>query len=267
MNLLMRLLLHLLRRLAPVAAVAIGLGIGIAADARAAEATAGGTREASREASREAMPDADWMSYRDAYRVMIRFEKYGKPKQLIQSHFRVVPKEESASLDGVRLTLASPSGSLNLLLDGAGRAAFPFLKSAFDDNARLQLNRSGNRYAMHQAVSIVPRADGIYEAADLQAACEQALAFLRDIGRPGMQDRKCAGVRFAYPRQSEDPAVSLRGADHGNPVLAVEEAPAFAGDAGPVFRTVTYRFMPRADKGSTQVHTRQRPIAITPVFD
>lgn len=259
MNLLLRLLLHLLRHLAPLAAVAIGVGIGAAADARAANGTAGDTAGAT--------PNADWMSYRDAYRIMIRFEKYGKPKQLIQSHFRVVPKEEGATLDGVRLTLASPSGSLNLLLDGAGRAVFPFLKSAFDDNARLQLNRSGNRYAMQQAISITPRADGIYEAAELHAACEQALTFLRDIGRPGMRDKKCVGVRFVYPRQAEDPAVSVRGVDPGHAMLPVEDAPAFAGDAGPVFKTVTYRFMPRTDKVQGQVHAQQRPLAITAEFE
>lgn len=259
MNLLLRLLLHLLQRLVLLAAVAIGVGIGAAADARATEGAAGSTVGAT--------PNADWMSYRDAYRAMIRFEKYGKPKQLIQSHFRVVPKEEGASLDGVRLTLASASGSLNLLLDGAGRAVFPFLKSAFDENARLQLNRSGNRYAMQQSVSIIPRADGIYEVADLQAACEQALTYLRDIGRPGMQDRKCVGVRFTYPRHADDPSVSVRGSEHRNALLPVEDAPAFTGDAGPVFRTVTYRFPLRADKGQGQVHTQQRPVVITAVFE
>jgi hypothetical protein len=214
-----------------------------------------------------AAPNGDWMSYRDAYRAMIRFEKYGKPKQLIQSHFRVVPKEEGVSLDGVRLTLTGPSGSLNLLLDAAGRAVFPFLKSAFDENARLQLNRSGDRYTMQQAVSIIPRADGIYDVADLQAACEQTLAYLRDIGKPGMQGRKCIGVRFAYPRQGDDPQVSLRGGEHKDGPLQIEEAPAFTGDAAPLFKTVTYRFAQRPEKSQGQIHTQQRPVAITAVFD
>ena len=30
-------------------------------------------------------PDGDWVSYRDAYRAMVVFEKYGRPKHLIQN--------------------------------------------------------------------------------------------------------------------------------------------------------------------------------------
>jgi len=255
MNPIRRLFPQLLR---PLALLLAG-GCVVAADVPAAE-PAGAALQA-------AAPNGDWMSYRDAYRTMIRFEKHGKPKQLIQSHFRIVPKEDGVSLDGVRLTLTGPSGSLNLMLDAAGRAVFPFLKSAFDENARLQLNRSGDRYTMQQAVSIIPRADGIYDVADLQTACEQTLAYLRDIGKPGMQGRKCAGVRFAYPRQADDPQVSLRGGEHRDAMLPTEEAPAFAGDAAPLFKTATYRFAQRPEKSQGQIHTQQRPVAITAVFD
>ena len=32
------------------------------------------------------VPDGQWVSYRDAYRAMVIFEKYGKAKHLIQNH-------------------------------------------------------------------------------------------------------------------------------------------------------------------------------------
>ncbi|HYD59557.1 MAG TPA: hypothetical protein VEC35_04345 [Noviherbaspirillum sp.] len=210
-----------------------------------------------------ALQDGEWMSYRDAYKQMIRFEKYGKPKQLIQSHFQVVPKDRNSSLDGVRLTLAGPSAQLNLPLDPAGRAIFPFLKSAYDDNARLVLNRKANLFEMQQRVSIAPRADGTYEVADLRAACEQVLDYLRHVGKPAMQEKKCAGVRFSFARQGVDPAIRLRGAEHA-PQLAVEEGSAFPGDAGPLFQTVSYRFADAAAKG--QLVTQGTPVAIAAEF-
>jgi hypothetical protein len=214
-------------------------------------------------AGEAALQDGEWVSYRDAYKQMIRFEKYGKPKQLIQSHFQVAPKEKSSSLDGVRLTLAGSSTQLNLPLDAAGRAVFPFLKSAYDDNARLVLNRKPNQYVMRQRVSIVPRADGTYEVADLRAACEQVLDYLRHVGKPSLQEKKCAGVRFSFARQGADPVVRMRGAEHAQP-LAVEEGSAFPDDTGPVFRTVSYRFPDAAEKG--QLVTQGTPVAIAAEF-
>ena len=204
--------------------------------------------------------DGEWASYRDAYRQMIRFEKYGKPKHLIQNHWQVSPKDKGATLDGVRLSLSGPSMQLNLPLDEAGRAVFPFLKSAYDDNARLVLNRKAGQYAMQPRVSIAPRADGSYELADLRTACEQALDYLRYAGKPSMQERKCAGVRFSFAKNA-DPAVRLRGA---SAPLPVEEGSAFPGEPHAVFRTVTYRFGDLADKGL--LVTQGTPVAIVPEF-
>lgn len=216
-----------------------------------------------RAADEAALQDGDWVSYRDAYKQMIRFEKYGKPKHLIQSHYQVSPKDRNASLDGVRLTLAGSAMQLNLPLDAAGRAVFPFLKSAYDDNARLVLNRKGNRYVMQSRVSIVPRTDGIYDVAELRAACEQVLDYLRHVGKPSMQEKKCAGVRFSFARQGADPVVRMRGAEHA-PQFMVEEGSAFPDDPGPLFRTVSYRFADAPEKG--QLLTQGAPVAIAAEF-
>lgn len=204
------------------------------------------------------------MSYRDAYKLMIRFEKYGKPKQLIQQHLQVVPKERNLPMSGVRLTLTGPSTDLNLPLDAAGRAVFPFLKSAYDDNARLVLNQKPGLYALRPQVSITPRADGIYEAAELRAACEQVVAYLQHVGKPSMQNSRCVGVRFAYPRTASDIVVRFRSADQVQ-TLRVEEGSAFADDAVTVFRTVTYAFADWPEKG--QVMAQAAPTAIVAVFE
>ena len=73
-------------------------------------------------------PGDAWVSYRDAYKRMVVFEKYGKPKQLLQSTLQVAPKDKSAPLDGLRLTVSGKATQLNLPLDATGRAVFPLLK-------------------------------------------------------------------------------------------------------------------------------------------
>ena len=214
--------------------------------------------------------DGEWASYRDAYKQMIRFEKYGKPKHLIQNHFQVLPKDRSVTLDGVRLTLSGRSTELNLPLDAVGRTVFPFLKSAYDDNARLLLNRKANQYALQPRVSIIPRADGSYDVADLRAACEQALDYLRHIGKPSMQDRQCAGVRFSFARNAADPVVRLRDTGQALAPLPVEEGSAFPDESVTTFKTVTYRFnhVGRFAGGAEKdrLMTQGAPVAIAPEF-
>lgn len=210
----------------------------------------------------EETTEGDWISYRDAYRQMIRFDKYGKPKNFIQSHLQVtpvVPVEPGTTLDDVRLILTGPATRLQLPLDAAGRAVFPFLKSAYDDNARLVVNRKPGRYAIQPRISIVPRADGNYDAAELRNACLQALEFLQAIGRPGMQDKQCAGVRFAYAPGAGAVQVRFRGI-----LLPILDAAVFPDTAGPVMRTVTLEFGKTLEQG--QLSTTLLPVAIAPLF-
>jgi len=207
----------------------------------------------------DTVQDGEWMSYRDAYRQMIRFEKYGKPKQLIQQHLQVSPKDKSVTLEGVQLTLSGSATQLNLPLDAAGRAVFPFLKSAFDDNARLVLNRKAGQFLMLPRISIAPRADGNYDIAELRGACEQALEYQRHVGKP-LQDRKCAGVRFSFAKNGTEPVIRLRA---GGAAFPVEDGGAFPDEAGSMFRTVTYRFAD-GDKGT--LTTQGTPVAIVPEF-
>ena len=207
------------------------------------------------------VPDGHWVSYRDAYRAMVVFEKYGKPKHLIQNHLQVVARNKSVAPDGLQLTLESKTARVNLLLDATGRAVFPLSTAAYNENAALVLNRQVSHYLFRSRVSIVMRPDGVYEAGELRAACEQALAFQRYLDA-SMRAKKCVGVRLAFPKTLVDPGVKLRRGEGA--ALPPGDGPAFPGDPYEGFRVVNYRF-DGADK--EQVVTPNTPLAISALFE
>ena len=200
---------------------------------------------------------ADAVSYRDAYRAMVVFEKYGGPKNLLVSQLQVLPRER-APADGLQLLLSGKSTQLNLPLDPLGRTVFPLQKAAYDENATLVLNRKGSGFALRPQVSIALRADGVYDMADLRAACGQALGFARYVDA-SQQTHHCAGVRFVFPKKAEGGA-RLRRPDSADQVLPLAGAEADEG-----FPAVTYRFAPGAERG--QVATLNAPLAILPIFE
>lgn len=204
----------------------------------------------------------DWVSYRDAYRQMVVFEKYGKPKELLQSTLQVVPVAPGATLDGLTLTLAGKSATVNLPLDPTGRATVPLVKSAYDENAILMLNHGAGDYAFRPRISIAVQADGVYEAAELRAACEQALAFERHA-RPHMQASvKCSGVRFAFPSQAGEVKVRQAGQES---TLPRSTGAAFPDAAQQRYTITTYRFGDWSASG--QVITRDVPLSISAIFE
>ncbi len=206
----------------------------------------------------------EWFSYRDAYRTMIWFEKYGKPKNLLQHHYQVQAREKGAGIEGTQLQLLAKSLQLNLALDPTGRVVFPFLKAAYDENAELVLSRKLSGVTLKGRVSIAPRADGVYEAADLHAACEQALQYQQYAEPSALRGKKCVGVKFVYARKSVANAQFRKnGSELVN--LPAGEGPAFWDDVGEPFRNVVYQFGAWPDKG--QVLTPIAPLAISPLFD
>lgn len=205
--------------------------------------------------------DGDWVSYRDAYRAMVVFEKYGGAKNFIQHHLQVIP-QDGASVDGLQLTLAGKSTQLQLPLDPTGRAVFPLLKAAYDENAVLVLNRKATQYLFRPRVSIAVRQNGEYEVADLRAACEQALGFARHVD--ASQRTQCVGVRFVFPAKPGEVQVGVRRGAAAT-LLPVTEGSAFADDPGTGFATVTYRFGGGAERA--RVVTHNVPLAIAPLFD
>ncbi|WP_215408824.1 hypothetical protein [Janthinobacterium sp. JC611] len=209
-----------------------------------------------------AQEGSDWIAYRDAYRHMLWFEKYAKPKQYLQNHLRLLPRDAGVSTDGLRLSLHGKGTQLALPLDAVGRAVFPFSKAAYDDNAELTLNRKPGQITSSAWVSIVTRPDGVYAAADLRAACGQLLAYLRYTG--GANGKRCAGVQFAYPRTAAA-QVRYLGGDGAAFPLAAQEGPAFPGDAVSGFRVFAYRFDAHPDAG--QVLTSGTPLAIAALLE
>lgn len=209
--------------------------------------------------------ESDWLSYRDAYRAMVVFEKYGKAKQFLQQHYQVAARDGAALPEGLRLNLSGKTVQLNLPLDGLGRAVFPLLKAAYDENAVLTLNRKPGQYEFHRRVSILVRPDGVYEAAELRAACEQALGFQRQVDPAGHGGRACVGVRFAFSRRGDAVVRPRRGGQDGAP-LPVAEGAAFAGERHAGFSVVNYRFAaPAAEQG--QIISQSPPLAIAPLFE
>ncbi|HEY5801793.1 MAG TPA: hypothetical protein VIT92_16350 [Burkholderiaceae bacterium] len=207
----------------------------------------------------------EWLgNYRDAYQALIRFEKYGKPKHLIQQHLHIYTPDRPHPYDGLRLTLESKSLNVELPIDAAGRAVFPFQKAAYDENAALMLNRKTGTYTVRQRISLVPRADGIYEVAELRAACEQALGFLRYTSDTLYRNWKCAGVRFSYVKGGAEPVVQLR-SDRGLRTLPVADGGAYWNDNGASYRTVTVKFTDLPDKG--QVITQTVPLVVAPILE
>lgn len=206
---------------------------------------------------------AEWASYRDAYRAMVVFEKYGGPKNHIQSHLQVAPLAPEVSLEGVQLTLAGKAAQVNLPLDPLGRTSFPLLKAAYDENAALVPSRKIGAFVVRPRVSLLPQADGIYDEAELRAACEQALGFARYVDA-SLRARQCGGVRFVFAKRSAGIAVRLHRTDAADQPLPLVTGAAFQGDADDGFPTVVYRF---AGAAQAQVISANLPLAIVPLFE
>ncbi len=208
---------------------------------------------------------ADWLSYRDAYKAMLWFEKYGKPKNLIQNHYQISAKDKIASIETLHLSLVSKSTRLNLPLDATGRTVLPLLKAAYDDNAELILNQQASQYQFRARASILIRPDGIYDASDLRTACEQLLAYQNTLGNNDLRGKKCSGVRFVYAKKSLDTQVELRSSGHSAQVLPITDGAAFWDESNDNFKTVIYVFSSGTEK--IQLVTRSAPIAISAQFN
>ena len=211
-------------------------------------------------------PDGQWVSYREAYRAMVAFEKYGAPKNLIQQHYQVSPRERGTPADGVQLALEGKTSHVRMALDALGRSVFPLSKAAYDENAALVLNRRQEQFVLHPRISLQLRADGLYDAADLRAACEQALQFQRSVDG-AYRKRKCVGVRFSFAKRAEA-VVRVRRAGAGTGAgaelaLPVAEGAAFADDAQDGFQIAGYRFGEAGEK----VLTPNAPLAIAPLYE
>ncbi|MGH8855077.1 MAG: hypothetical protein ACREWI_12455 [Telluria sp.] len=210
----------------------------------------------------QAQPQAsEWASYRDAYRAVVVFEKYGGAKNLLLNQLQLVPRERGVLGDGVQLVLTARTVQTSLALDALGRGVLPLVKAAYDENAVLAPNRRIGAFSLRSRVSIAPQADNVYDTAELRTACEQALAFTRHVDASA-RSRQCVGVRLVFAKKGVDTSAKLRRAD-GEQALPVAPGPAFAGDLDADFPVATYRF--GAERA--QVITYSAPLAIVPLFE
>lgn len=213
-------------------------------------------------AAAQAQPGSgEWVSYRDAYRALVVFDKYGGPKHLLQQHLQVVPRNEGVLAEGVQMRLHGKTVQLNLPLDRLGRMTLPLLKAAYDDNAALSPSRALGGFKVRTRVSLVVRADGSYDAAELRAGCQQALDYARHTNALA-RNVQCVGVRLVYAASND--AVEVRaGVGAARRTLPWSTGPAFAGDGDTGSALVNYRF----GAAGEQVVTKHAPLAIVPLIE
>ena len=197
----------------------------------------------------------DWVAYRDAYRAMVVFEKYGGPKSLLQQQLQVLPRTPVLDSAGLQLMVQGKTSQGHFPLDATLRTVFPLARAAWDDNATLQLNRPLGAFTVRPQVSLTLRPDNQYGSEELRRGCDQALAYARQLALFGA--RSCVGVRFVFSKGSATTPVLVAGAR----LPSAPGAP-FAGDGDASFPVVTYRFAQ-----PVQLVTASMPLAITPLFD
>jgi len=206
-----------------------------------------------------------WFSYRDLYRRMIRFEKYGGPKQFIQSQLQLAPADKTAAIGGAQLSLRSHSVRLDLPLDALGRASFPFLKQAYDENAELRVNRPAGTVALEQQLSILTRADGVYALGDLRAACEEVLQYQRYASLLAHRLTRCVGLAFIFPKEAPATVAGVRRRDQERSSLSAMDGDAWGGNSAKTHKLVVLRFSQWPGEG--QVLCEMAPLAITPILE
>lgn len=209
--------------------------------------------------------DGEWISYRDAYKTMLYFEKYGKSKNLIQNRFQIVVKDKSINLDNVRLSLNSKNSVMNLSLDALGQTQLPLLKAAYDENAELSISPRLGQFSYRSRVSLQLRADGHYEMNDLRAACEQNLQFLAYVDPNSISGKKCVGIKFGFDKRDAYANIELRGNGQNLQNLSMQDNMPIWTDSSIQLRIGTLRFDSSTDK--TQVITRGTPLIAIAVIE
>ena len=145
----------------------------------------------------------DWVAYRDAYRAMVVFEKYGGPKSLLQQHLQVVPRNAGADGAGVQLMVLGKTSQGHFPLDATLRTVFPLARAAYDENATLQLSRPLGPFTVRPQVSLTLRPDNLYDSEELRRGCDQALAYARQLALIGATPSGPPSGSMAVPTPAE----------------------------------------------------------------
>lgn len=213
-----------------------------------------------------AQRDAEWHSYRHAYKAVRFFEPHLKTRPLIQGHMQIRPNTPDLPMDGLQLQLEGESVKMAIAVDALGRATLPMLKKAYDEDAVLRLNRQKGHYHFSGRYSIRERDDGVYRMADLRAACEQLIGAQRASGyRLRLIGKQCAGVKFVYPLDGPAPEVFYRDAAGTLTPLQAETGHPFENATMGLYRLAVVRFAARPADGD--IVTRSKPLGVGSVYE
>ena len=209
--------------------------------------------------------DAEWASYRHAYKAAANFERIMRSRPLIQAHMQIMPLREGLPLAGMRIELTGETVAQELAVDAIGRAVLPMLKQAFDEDAVLRLNRQKGNFRFTGRYSIREKESGVYGAAELREACEQLIGAQRDSGnRLRLMGKQCAGVRLIYPPASVA-GVTFRDATGKLDTLASADEAPFRDVPMGLYKVVNYRFDAWPAQG--ELVTAQRPLFIGTLYE
>ncbi len=208
---------------------------------------------------------AEWISYRDVYRSMLWFEKFGQDKTLIQQHLQLVTKDKNLSLDQAQLRLHGTRTQLNLVLDATGRVKLPLLKTAYDENAELVVQAASAQLKFYTRISLNLRSDGLYEISELRRACEQALAYQNYFSPASVSGKKCAGIRIAFDKREANTNVELRPVSAPSLTLPLTENAPIWPDTANNFKVINLNFNQLPNAG--QIYTRSAPLVMIALFE
>lgn len=185
--------------------------------------------------------DAEWHSYRHAYKAASFFAPYVATRPLIQAHLQIRPLAQDAPMEGLRIQLQGATTQLDIPVDALGRATLPMLKQAFDEDAVLRLNRRKGYYAFSGRYSIRTREDGRYSLALLREACEQLISAQRASGyRLRLLGKECKGIKFIFAPGDAAAGVELRHAGASQRIAAQPGLPFENRSMGP-YQVATVR--------------------------
>jgi hypothetical protein len=210
--------------------------------------------------------DAEWHSYRHAYKAAAFFSAFTRTRPLIQAHMQIRPLDQDAPLDGLTIRLVGERTDIVLPVDALGRATLPLLKEPYQDDAVLRLNRGKGIYYFSGRYSVRERDDGRYQTSELRAACDQLLSAQRESGyRIRLIGKRCAGVRFVYPLSDTESPVSLQVPGAAPAVLPLVDGQPFEGRSIGNYKIAIYRFADWPAQGL--LTAARRPLAIGTVYD
>ncbi|MFZ6676308.1 hypothetical protein [Undibacterium sp. Tian12W] len=216
--------------------------------------------------------NAEWGSYRHAYKAYNFFATYIRDRPLIQAHMQLRPSANArdASLAGLRLQLSGEKTRLDIAVDTMGRVSLPMLKQAYDEDAVLRLNRPQGQFYFSGRYSIKEREDGIYDVAELRSACEQLISAQRESGyRIRLIGKKCTGIKFIYAlndnKNDSKIVISFRDAVQLPRDLPVSETTPFEDDSMGKYRVALYKFSDWPASG--QIIATSKPLAIGTLYD